>query len=198
MVALVVGDSIHVCARIGRHRGDGTCAGIYDGHEVHRMVGVGAVALRRRSEESCGRRRRLAIVPVALLTFYVVNPSMWHDPLEGLKDHFHRNLDRAQTFNISTQFLGDIYNVAPSPGNNTLVWLVFVTPLPTLALGVIGLWQCLVKRTAGSVFPILYWVTLMADARCRARHHTMAFDCSCWCSGSGACSQGLAPSGWSI
>jgi hypothetical protein len=107
-------------------------------------------------------RRLLVIVPVALLTFYAINPPLWHEPIDGLKEHFHRSLDRAQTFNISMLFLGDIYNVqTPLPWYNTLVWLVFVTPLPTLALGVIGLWQCLAKRTTASVILILYWITLM-------------------------------------
>ncbi len=77
------------------------------------------------------------VLLVALLTFYLVNPPVWYEPVEGFKDHFHRNLDRANTLNISTRFLGGTYNVTnPLPWYNTLVWLVFATPLPTLALGV--------------------------------------------------------------
>ena len=64
---------------------------------------------------------------------------MWYEPLEGFRDHFHRSLNRGNTLNISTQFLGRTYNVTnPLPWYNTLVWLVFATPLPTLALGAAG------------------------------------------------------------
>jgi hypothetical protein len=107
-------------------------------------------------------RRLLLIIPVALLIFYIVNPPMWYGPLEGLRDHFHRNLDRANTLNISTLFLGSTYNVSNSlPWYNTLAWLVLATPLPTLALGAVGLWQCLVKPNVFSVTLVLHWVTLM-------------------------------------
>lgn len=107
-------------------------------------------------------RRLLVIVPVALLIFYAINPPLWHEPIGALKEHFHRSLNRAHTYNISTLFLGDLYNVqTPLPWYNTLVWLAFVTPVPTLALGVLGLWQCLARRTPGSLTLVLHWIMLM-------------------------------------
>jgi hypothetical protein len=107
-------------------------------------------------------RRVFVILPVALLIFYIVNPPIWYEPLDGLREHFHRNLDRANALNISTQFLGRQYNVThPLPWYNTLVWLVFATPLPTLALGAAGLWHCVARRTAFSLTLILHWATLM-------------------------------------
>jgi hypothetical protein len=107
-------------------------------------------------------RRLLIIVPIALLTFYAVNPPLWHEPLAALGEHFGRSLNRAQTHNISILFLGDIYNVeTPLPWYNTLVWLAFVTPLLTLVLGVVGLWQCVARRTTTSLSLIFHWVTLM-------------------------------------
>jgi hypothetical protein len=107
-------------------------------------------------------RRVLVIVPVALLTFYAVNPPLWRDPINGLLDHFHRNLDRAHTFDIPILFFGQIYSMQrPLPWYNTVAWLVIVTPLPTLVLGLIGLWHCLVRRTTSSVGLILHWITLM-------------------------------------
>jgi hypothetical protein len=106
--------------------------------------------------------RLLIIMGVALLTFYIVNPSMWYGPLEGFRDHFHRSLNRGNTLNIATQFLGRAYKVTePLPWYNTLVWLVFATPLPTLALGAVGLWHCLARPTAFSLTLILHWATLM-------------------------------------
>ena len=87
---------------------------------------------------------------------------MWYEPLDGFRDHFHRSLNRGNTLNIATQFLGRTYNVTnPLPWYNTLVWLVFATPLPTLALGAVGLWHCLARPTAFSVTLMLHWVTLM-------------------------------------
>jgi hypothetical protein len=107
-------------------------------------------------------RRLLIIIPIAVLTFYAVNPPLWHEPLAALNEHFQRSLNRAQTHNISILFLGDIYNVeTPLPWYNTLVWLVFVTPLLTLALGVIGLWHCLTRRTTTSLSLLFHWMTLM-------------------------------------
>jgi hypothetical protein len=111
---------------------------------------------------AAANRRLFVIAPVALLIFYVVNPPIWHEPLAGVSEHFHRNLDRSSTLNISTQFLGRTYDVTnPLPWYNTLVWLVFATPLPTLALGIVGLWQCLARPTAYSVTLVLHWITLM-------------------------------------
>ena len=106
--------------------------------------------------------RLIVILPIALLTFYVVNPPLWHAPIEGLSEHFHRSLDRANTFNIPTLFLGRIYSVqTPLPWYNTLTWLFFVTPVPTLLLGVIGVWHCVAKRTPASLSLLLHWSTLM-------------------------------------
>jgi hypothetical protein len=107
-------------------------------------------------------RRLLVILPLALLIFYLVNVPLWLDPIDGLREHFHRSLDRANTLNITTEFLGETYSVSrPLPWYNTLVWLAFATPLPTLVLGLAGLVQCLFNRTVFSVALILHWITLM-------------------------------------
>jgi hypothetical protein len=104
----------------------------------------------------------LVILPVALLTFYAVNPNLWYEPLDALKNHFDRNLNRANTFNISTLFLGRIYNVEnPLPWYNTAAWLLLVTPLATLGLGFAGIWRCLTRPTAASIALILHWMTMM-------------------------------------
>lgn len=41
------------------------------------------------------------------------------------------------------------------------MWLVLVTPLPTLMLGLVGLWHCLKKRTTSSHALFFHWTTLM-------------------------------------
>ena len=59
-------------------------------------------------------------------------------------------------------FLGRSYDTANSlPWYNTLVWLVFVTPLPTLTLGAIGLWHSLARPTPWSITLFLHWIVLM-------------------------------------
>ena len=111
------------------------------------------------------------IVPVALITFYAVNPPLWHTPLAGLAEHFQLNLGRPDMnpFGVrsSTQLpevwagrmppplsvrqylfgslhYGAIHGYAP--WYNTVAWLVLVTPVPTLVLGFIGLRYCLRTR----------------------------------------------------
>jgi hypothetical protein len=121
------------------------------------------VAMSQAARRNAGAILRLFfILPVAVLIFYIINPPMWYEPLEGFRDHFHRNLNRANTLNIATRFLGRTYNVSDSlPWYNTLVWLVYATPVPTLMLGAVGLWQCLFRPTAFSLTLVFHWATLM-------------------------------------
>ena len=107
--------------------------------------------------------RRLAVaVPLALLVFYIVNPPLWYSPLDGMREHFGRNLGRATAMNITTWFMGNVHSMTqPLPWYNTLVWLMFVTPVPTLALGVVGLASCLRSATPLSISLVLHWITLM-------------------------------------
>jgi hypothetical protein len=111
------------------------------------------------------RWRRLGlfiILPTGLVTFCLVNPPLWHHPLDGLITHFHLNLDRVHTFNITIAFLGRVYDMRhPLPWYNTIGWLVLVTPVPLLVLGAIGLIHCLRVRDAISISLVLHWATLM-------------------------------------
>lgn len=104
----------------------------------------------------------LAIVPIGLLTFCAVNPPLWHHPFDGLLTHIRLNLDRANTFNIPVAFLGGVYDMRRAlPWYNTIAWLVMVTPIPLLILGIIGLVHCLRTRDAISISLLLHWATLM-------------------------------------
>jgi hypothetical protein len=122
-----------------------------------------------------GRQRRaelLAILPVALLTFYAVNPPLWHAPATNLAEHFRLNLRRPDMnpFGVgaSSQLPGVWAGRVPpplslrdylsgslrydavhryAPWYNTLAWLVLVTPISTLVLGFIGLRHCAAART---------------------------------------------------
>ncbi len=110
-------------------------------------------------------RQRLAlllILPIGLLTFCVVNPPLWHHPLDGMLTHVRLNLNRALPYNIHVEFLGRVYDMRhPLPWYNTVAWLVFVTPAPLLVLGSIGLAHCLRVRDAISLSLLLHWATLM-------------------------------------
>ena len=112
-----------------------------------------------------GRRaayRLPLIAATALLIFFIVNPPLWHEPIAGMRQHFSRSLNRAETHNIPTLFLGHVYTIdRPLPWYNTLAWLVFVTPVPTLLLGLIGLWQSLRHPTVVSMSLLVHWLTLM-------------------------------------
>ena len=78
-------------------------------------------------------------IPVALVTFWITNPPLWHQTAQSLVAFFSLNLDRSQ-FNISTQFLGRMYNLDhPLPWYNTLVWTGVTVPVGFLFLAGAGL-----------------------------------------------------------
>ena len=107
-------------------------------------------------------RRLLIILPVALFTFYLVNPNLWHEPYYALRDHFHRSLHRAYSLDIPIRFLGRTYSIEnPLPWHNTLTWLLLVTPPATLVLGIVGVIRCATTPTAASLTVMAHWLTLM-------------------------------------
>ena len=78
-------------------------------------------------------------LPVALLTFFVLNPPLWHDPFYGWLEFFNLNLHRAARFNIPIRFLGESHHLGnPLPWYNTLLWTAVTVPLGTLLLAAIG------------------------------------------------------------
>ncbi|NQT13630.1 MAG: phospholipid carrier-dependent glycosyltransferase [Planctomycetes bacterium] len=77
-------------------------------------------------------------VPVALVTFFLLNPPLWHDPVRSALGFFQMNLNRGD-FNISTQFLGRMYNLDhPLPWYNTLFWTAVTVPTGILVLMAVG------------------------------------------------------------
>jgi hypothetical protein len=80
-------------------------------------------------------------VPVALATFFLLNPPLWHQPIAGWIEFFRLNLNRAARpgLNISTRFLGRMYNLDhPLPWYNTLFWTAVTVPAGILVLSAIG------------------------------------------------------------
>ena len=81
-------------------------------------------------------------IPVALATFYVLNPPLWLDPAGGLLTFLRMNLNRRELggLNISILFLGRMYNLDyPLPWWNTLFWTAVAVPVPILAAALIGI-----------------------------------------------------------
>jgi hypothetical protein len=128
------------------------------------------ISWRAVTEDRQQRSELLVLVPIALLTFYAVNPPLWHAPLAGLAEHFRLNLERPDMnpFGVGVSSLPGVWagRVAPplsvreylfgslhydvihpyAPWYNTIAWLVLVTPLPTLVLGFVGLRHCVAAR----------------------------------------------------
>lgn len=82
--------------------------------------------------------RALAIgIPTALAVFYLLNPPLWHAPLQGMAAFVHLNTHRG--FDVPIQFLGRVYDLGhPLPWYNTLLWTAITVPLGTLALALVG------------------------------------------------------------
>jgi hypothetical protein len=81
-------------------------------------------------------------MPIALGTFFLLNPPLWHHPINGMATFLQLNTNRAAnpSLNISTWFLGRMYNLDyPLPWYNTLVWTAVTVPVGMLLLVGVGL-----------------------------------------------------------
>jgi hypothetical protein len=104
-------------------------------------------------------------LPAALVTFFVLNPPLWHDPIRGWLTFFDLNLHRAAHpgRNIPTQFLGEIYHLGkPLPWFNTLFWTAVSVPLGTLLLAGLGLVTviCRWRRDRPGILLAANWLVL--------------------------------------
>jgi len=105
-------------------------------------------------------------VPVALFTFFLLNPPLWTDPIQGTAAFFQLNFTRAANpgLNISTSFLGEMYNLDhPLPWYNTLWWTAITVPSGILLLAILGVGvACRRRRSqpAGTLL-VLNWAVLL-------------------------------------
>ena len=111
-----------------------------------------------------GERRHVAgllvIAAAGIFTFVAVSPPLWHHPIRDTLEHFRLNLHR--DLNVPIEFFGERYDQDHTlPWYNTLAWLLIVTPLPLLFLGIVGLLRCLWQRDYGSLSLVFHWLTLM-------------------------------------
>ncbi|MGD9125916.1 MAG: hypothetical protein PVH19_00935 [Planctomycetia bacterium] len=80
-------------------------------------------------------------LPVAILTFYALNPPLWLNPIDGFLTFLQMNFHRDEMgLNLSTQFLGRLYDLNYSlPWYNTFFWVGVTVPVPLLILLVVEL-----------------------------------------------------------
>ena len=105
-------------------------------------------------------------IPLALATFFVLNPPLWHDPHSGLAKFFELNLHRASEpgMNITIQFLGRLYNLDhPLPWYNTLFWIAVTVPVPMLLFAALGVGKALGHpiRERGTMLLVAHLATLL-------------------------------------
>lgn len=101
----------------------------------------------------------------ALATFWLLNPRLWHHPLDGMRSFFELNLNRAGTaLDVPTLFFGTRYDsVVGLPWYNTIVWTCITVPVGTLLLAAIGIvssirhWQ----TDGDGVVLLLNWLVLL-------------------------------------
>ncbi|MDZ7615524.1 MAG: 4-amino-4-deoxy-L-arabinose transferase [Patescibacteria group bacterium] len=104
-------------------------------------------------------------LPIALGVFLLLNPPLWTQPMDGLTAFFQLNTGRAgMGLNLSTQFLGRMYNLDhPLPWHNTLLWTAVTVPLGLLVLAGIGSVAILrrPRDRSADVLILLNWLTLL-------------------------------------
>jgi hypothetical protein len=89
--------------------------------------------------DRAGAKGLALALPLALGTFFLLNPPLWHQPVQGWITFFQMNLNRGG-FNISTQFFGRMYNLDhPLPWYNTIVWTGITVPVGLLFLTIVGM-----------------------------------------------------------
>ena len=74
-------------------------------------------------------------LPIAALTFYLLNPPIWHAPAAGFAEYLRLNTHRG-AYNIGIEFLGDTYNLDHSlPWWNGFFWTAITVPAGLLLAG---------------------------------------------------------------
>jgi 4-amino-4-deoxy-L-arabinose transferase-like glycosyltransferase len=98
------------------------------------MAGVWLLARRRPLPAAL-----IVLVLLGALVFLAVNPVLWVDPAQGLRDYFATGLLRSRDMSsrISTEYFGRIYDFRP-PWHYPFVWTAIVVPLPLLAAAGLG------------------------------------------------------------
>ncbi len=82
----------------------------------------------------------LVLCLAGALVFVAVNPVMWVDPGQGMRDFLQAGLDRASSDDtrITTTYFGAVYSFRP-PWHYPFVWTAITFPLSLLAAAVAGM-----------------------------------------------------------
>jgi hypothetical protein len=105
-------------------------------------------------------------LPVALATFLLLNPPLWHQPLAGFAAFLDFNAHRAAhaELNVATCFFGRLYDLThPLPWYNTLFWTGVTVPVGILGLAGVGVGCVLGRRPAdrAGLLLIAQWLVLL-------------------------------------
>ena len=99
---------------------------------------------------------------LALATFWLLNPPLWHSPGQGLATFFQMNMNRQ--LNVANFFMGRMYDLHhPLPWYNTIVWTAVAVPVGLLLLALFGLGSIL-RRGLGDragILLVLNWLILL-------------------------------------
>lgn len=86
--------------------------------------------------------------PISLIVFYLMNPPIWSDPVNGMKTFLYLNLHRNENFNIGIYFLKGFYNLDhPLPWYNAFFWIGITVPSGILFLFFYSLIRIPFKKT---------------------------------------------------
>jgi hypothetical protein len=114
---------------------------------------------------------------IGTATLWILIPPWWSNPIGGAVRFFQSNLTRELTIQIPILFLGKVYMTPAEslPWYNTLVWMVLVTPVGFLILGVLGLGSALRRWRQEPIGLLIagHWTFLML---LRALPHTPGHD----------------------
>lgn len=96
--------------------------------------------------------RTAVVFPAAILTFYLLDPPLWYEPVHGFMQFTYQNTHR-ESFDVSILFLGEMYDLGRSlPWYNTLFWTGITVPLGILFLTVIGIYLKIRNPGAAGLF----------------------------------------------
>lgn len=105
----------------------------------------------------------LGILASAALVFFVVNPVMWVDPLQGTWDYLRAGMFRSISVHIPTLYFGEVYSFR-GPWHFPFVWTAIVIPIPLLVAMGLGLANKQTGRLRSLVLVnlgVIYGVTLL-------------------------------------
>lgn len=89
---------------------------------------------------------------VAVLTFFLFNPPLWHDPGAGFMEFFRLNTNRS--VNVAILFRGTMFDLHHSlPWYNTIFWILITVPSTLLFFAAVGLIG--VRRDRGKGLAVL-------------------------------------------